>query len=180
MAISDTFSNLRKRYSQDNPEAMRNPWILGGLGLVATFLTVNAVFIFFAITTSPGLVTEDYYDQGRDYEENVLKIMAAQDALNWDTKLALPGKILVQQADTYRFSAVDSRGIPIMDADVSVVAYRPSDADADFKVRLDQAAPGQYQALIAFPLPGIWDLNITVKDGENTFAMSHRVSAQLP
>lgn len=180
MAISDTLSNLRKRYSQDNPEAMRNPWILGGLGLVATFLTVNAVFIYFAITTSPGLVTEDYYDRGRDYEENVLKIMAAQDALNWDTKLAIPEQITTRQPDTFRFSAVDSRGIPIMDADVSVVAYRPSDADADFKIRLDQAAPGQYQALIAFPLPGIWDLNITVKDGEHTFAMSHRVSAQLP
>ncbi|HEB93497.1 MAG TPA: nitrogen fixation protein FixH [Gammaproteobacteria bacterium] len=180
MAISNTFSTLRKRYSQDNPEAMRNPWILGGLGLVATFLTVNAVFIYFAITTSPGLVTEDYYDRGRDYEENVLKIMAAQDALNWETKLAIPAKITIQEPDTYRFSAVDSRGIPIMDADVSVVAYRPSDADADFKVALNQAAPGQYQARIAFPLPGIWDLNITVNDGENTFTMSHRVSAQLP
>ncbi len=179
MAISDTLSNLRKRYSQDNPEAMRNPWILAGLGLIATFITVNAVFIFFAITTSPGLVTEDYYDRGRDYEENVLKIMAAQDALNWDTKLAIPAQITTRQPDTFRFSAVDSRGIPIMDADVSVVAYRPSDADADFKIRLDQAAPGQYQALIAFPLPGIWDLNITVKDGENTFNMSHRISAHL-
>jgi len=180
VAISHTLSNLRKRYSQDNPEAMRNPWILGGIGLIATFFTVNAVFIYLAITTSPGLVTKDYYDKGREYEENVLKIMAAQNALNWDTKLALPAQIITRQPDTFRFSAVDSRGIPIMDADVSVVAYRPSDADADFKVRLNQAAPGQYQALIAFPLPGIWDLNITVKNGEETFVMSHRISAQLP
>ncbi len=180
MAISNTLSNLRKRYSQDNPQAMRNPWILGGIGLISMFFAFNAVFIYLAITTSPGLVTEDYYDQGRNYEENVLKIMAAQNALNWDTKLALPAQIITQQPDTFRFSAVDARGLPIMDADVSVVAYRPSDADADFKVRLDQAAPGQYQALIAFPLPGIWDLNITVKDGEDTFVMSHRISAQLP
>jgi len=180
VAISNTLSNLRKRYSQENREAMRNPWILGGIGLISTFLTVNAIFIYLAITTSPGLVMEDYYDKGRAYEENVLKIMAAQNALNWDTKLALPAQIITQQPDTFRFSAVDSRGLPIMDADVSVVAYRPSDAEADFRVRLDQAAPGQYQALIAFPLPGIWDLNITVKNGEDTFAMSHRISAQLP
>ncbi len=180
MAISDTLSNLRKRYSQENRDAMRNPWILGGIGLVGMFFAFNAVFIYLAITTSPGLVTEDYYDKGRNYEENMLKIMAAQNALNWDTKLALPAQIITQQPDTFRFSAVDARGLPIMDADVSVVAYRPSDADADFKVRLNQAAPGQYQALIAFPLPGIWDLNITVKDGENTFTMTHRISAQLP
>lgn len=180
MAISQTLNNFRKRYSQDNPEAMRNPWILGGLGLIGVFLLVNAVFIYYAITTSPGLVTEDYYDKGRNYEDNVLKIIAAQNALQWETKLAVPGSILIHQPDMFRFSAVDSRGLPIMDADVSLVAYRPSDADADFKVRLNQVAPGQYQASIAFPLPGIWDLNITVLDGDNTFNMSHRISAQLP
>ncbi len=180
MAIAQNLSNLRKRYSQDNPQAMRNPWVLAGMGMVSTFLLVNAVFIYYAITTSPGLVVEDYYDQGRDYENNVMKIMAAQNALNWETKLAIPGRIFTERADTFRFSAVDSRGVPIMDADVSVVAYRPSDADADFKVRLNQAAPGQYQALIAFPLPGIWDLNITVVNGEDTFNMSHRISAHLP
>ncbi len=179
MAISQSLNNLRKRYSQDNPQAHRNPWVLAGMGLIATFLLVNATFIYYAITTSPGLVTEDYYDQGQDYENNMMKIMAAQNALQWETKLAVPGHILTEQPDMFRFSAVDSRGVPIMDADVSVVAYRPSDADADFKVHLNQAAPGQYQALIAFPLPGIWDLNITVINGEETFNMSHRVSAHL-
>jgi len=179
VAISKTLSKLRNRYSQDNPQAMRNPWILGWMGIIGMFFAFNAVFIYFAITTNPGLVTEDYYDQGRAYEENVLKIRAAQEALNWETKLAIPGKIITNRPDTIRFSAVDSRGLPIMDADVSVVAYRPSDADADFKVRLAQAAPGQYQALIAFPLPGIWDLNVKVVDGENTFEASHRISAHL-
>lgn len=179
MAISETLFNFRNRYSQDNPQAMRNPWIIGGLGLIGMFFAFNAVFIYFAITTSPGLVTEDYYDRGQNYEENVQKIIAAQNALKWQTKLAVPSRIIINQPDTFRFSAVDSRGIPVMDADVSVVAYRPSDADADFKVALNQVAPGQYQALIAFPLPGIWDLNFTVKDGENTFKESRRISAQL-
>lgn len=180
MPITQSLTNLRNRYSQDNPQAMRNPWVLAGMGLIATFLLVNAVFIYYAITTNPGLVVEDYYDKGREYEDNVMKIRAAQNALQWETQVAVPTKILTAQPDIFRFSAVDSRGVPIMDADVSVVAYRPSDADADFKVRLNQVAPGQYQALIAFPLPGIWDLNFHVNDGENTFDLSHRISAQLP
>ena len=179
MAISETLYNFRKRYSQDNPQAMRNPWILGGLGLIGMFFAFNAVFIYLAITTNPGLVTEDYYDKGRDYEENVVKIITAQNALKWKTKLATPEQIIINRPDIFHFSAVDARGIPIMDADVSVVAYRPSDADADFKIILNQVAPGQYQARIAFLLPGIWDLNFTVKDGENTFNMSRRISALL-
>ena len=179
MAISETFSNFRKRYSQDNTQAMRNPWIIGWLGIIGLFFAFNAVFIYLAITTSPGLVTEDYYEQGRNFEENTQKIFAAQNALKWETKLAVPSQIIINHPDTFRFSAVDSNGRPIMGADVSVVAYRPSDANADFMVQLNQAAPGQYQSLMAFPLPGIWDLNFTIKDGENTFKLSRRISAQL-
>lgn len=178
MTITQTLSKLKNRYSQSNPQALRNPWILAWLGTVVVFLTVNAVFVTFAITTNPGLVDEDYFEKGRDYEQNISKLIAAQDALQWETKLAVPEKIFVTQPDTYRFSAVDARGIPIMDANVQLTAYRPSDADADFVVPLNQVAPGQYQATINLPLPGIWDLKIQVLNGEEHFEMTRRVSAQ--
>lgn len=177
MAIADTLAHLRRRYSQDNPQALRNPWIIGWLGIIVMFLSINAVFIYLAITTSPGLVTEDYYEKGQQYEQNVLKLMAAQQTLQWETKLAVPGQIVSRQTGIYRFSAVDVRGVPVMDADVQLVAYRPSDADADIRVDMNQVAPGQYEARLALPLPGLWDLNITVKNGGDEFRLSHRISA---
>ncbi len=177
MAITDTFAQLRRRYSQDNPQALRNPWIIGWLGIIVMFLAFNAVFIYLAITTNPGLVTEDYYEKGQQYEHNVLKLMAAQKALQWETKLAIPAQIVTRQTGVYRFSAVDARGVPIIDADVQLVAYRPSDADADILAPMNQVAPGQYETRLALPLPGLWDLNITVKNGDDEFHLSHRISA---
>ena len=54
-----------KKISQDNPNAWRNPWVLGWLALVAVVLVVNAVMITIAFVTNPGLVTEDYYEKGQ-------------------------------------------------------------------------------------------------------------------
>jgi nitrogen fixation protein FixH len=146
--------------------------------VIGVFLLVNLIFIIFAYVTNPGLVTEDYYDKGQAYEQNILKIRAAQAALRWETKLATPEAIVVNRPDTYRFSAVDHRGIPVMDAEVTMVAYRPSDADADIHLPLRQVAPGQYQAELGLPLPGIWDINITVIDGDKRYETGRRVMAQ--
>ncbi|NOZ53587.1 MAG: FixH family protein [Gammaproteobacteria bacterium] len=170
----------RKRYSQDNPQALRNPWVIGWLGVVVLFLTVNAVFIVLSIVTSPGLVVEDYYEQGRQFEDNASKLFAARNALQWQTKLEIPEYIRVNTPDIYRFSAVDLRGLPIKNAEVNLVAYRPSNAGADFTTALYQYAPGLYQASIHFPLPGIWDLNIHVQREADNYQQTHRISVSAP
>ena len=131
MNINQTLTNLRQKYSQSNPQAMRNPWAIAWLAVVAVFLSVNVVFFILAWATSPGLVVQDYYEQGREYEQNALKIQAAQNRLNWETRLEIPQNIVLNSSDMYRFSAVDRRGLPIAGAAVKLFAYRPSDADAD-------------------------------------------------
>ncbi|MCW8847766.1 MAG: FixH family protein, partial [Sedimenticola sp.] len=51
----------------------RNPWVLGWVGLVVVFLLANFVMIYLAITKNPGLVVDNYYERGQDYEKNMLK-----------------------------------------------------------------------------------------------------------
>lgn len=180
MAITQALSSFRKRYSQDNREAMRNPWFLALLGVIGVFLVVNVVFVVFAVTSNPGLVADDYYEQGRAYEKNVVTRLTARNNLNWETKFELPKQIYTNTADVFRFSAVDSRGVSIMDADVKFVLYRPSDANADFAKTVNQIAPGLYQTRLEFPLPGIWDLNIKVTHGEDVYHHSHRINVLTP
>jgi len=167
-------------YSQSNKEAMRNPWFLALIGLVAVFLIVNIVFITFAITSNPGLVADDYYEKGREYEKNVVTRLAARNNLKWETKMEIPKQIYTNRPDVYRFSAVDSRGVSIMDADVKFVIYRPSDADADFVKPVEQIAPGLYQTKLNFPLPGIWDINLKVTHGEAVYHQTQRISVLRP
>ncbi len=176
MNMSKAFTNLRQKYSQSNSQAMRNPWVIGWIGVVVVFLAVNILFFIVAWVSSPGLVVKDYYEQGRQYEKNALKIMAAQNQLNWETRLEIPQSIVRNNLDVYRFSAVDSRGLPIKGAQVNLFAYRPSDAGADFVTPLQEIAPGLYQADIGFPLPGAWDLQVKVQSGDDGYQMAHRVS----
>ncbi len=178
MSISQVIDNVRQKYSQSNKEAMRNPWVLGWIGLLITFVTMNFVFIAFAFITSPGLVTEDYYEKGRKYEENVIKMMAARNNLKWETNLEIPRSFTVNKTDVIRFNAVDSRGLPIENANVEVMAYRPSDADEDFIVKLENIGPGIYQAYIGFPLKGIWDLKLKVERDGDALEMEHRISVK--
>jgi len=164
-----------RHISQSNKESLRNPWFLGLLGIVAIFFAVNIVFIIFAITSNPGLVVDDYYEKGRDYEKNVITRLAARDRLHWQTKLEIPGVVYTHSSDIFRFSAVDSRGVSIDDAAVKIIAYRPSNAGADFTQTLDQIAPGLYQSKLQFPLPGVWDINVKVVLGADIFYQKQRI-----
>ncbi|HEC19420.1 MAG TPA: nitrogen fixation protein FixH [Gammaproteobacteria bacterium] len=166
------------RISQDNKDALRNPWFLSLLGIIAVFLLVNATFIVFAVSSSPGLVADDYYEQGREYEMRGITRLAARNKLNWTTKLEIPAQIYADTPAMYRFSAVDSRGVSIMDADVKFIMYRPSDANADFVKPVQQIAPGLYQTRLSFPLPGIWDINLKVSRGDDVYYQTRRVAVQ--
>lgn len=180
MNITQTIDSVKKRYSQSNRDAVRNPWFLGWMVLVAVFLLVNFIFVIFAVTTNPGLVTEDFYEQGREYEKNAIKLHAARNALQWETRLEIPEHILPNTAGVYRFSAVDKRGLPIKDAAVELQAYRPSDASADFVTPLVQIAGGLYQSRVSFSLPGVWDITVKARHGESEFQQTHRISVIKP
>ena len=175
MNVSQTVNKLRARYSQDNPEAFRNPWVIGWIAIIVVFLVVNALFVIMAVVSSPGLVTEDYYEKGRQYEENALKMMAAEKAMQWEMNFEVPNELIVDRPEVFRFSAVDNRGLPIKNAKVNVLAYRPSNADADFVTLLEEIAPGLYQADISFSLPGIWDVNLQISHGEKNYRLTRRI-----
>ena len=175
MELTQKLASIRQNYSQHNRNARQNPWFLAFLGLIAIFLIVNLIFVAFAISSNPGLVSDDYYNQGREYEKNVVTRIKARNSLNWTANFEIPDKIQINTPAMVRFSAVDSRGASIIDADVKLIVYRPSDAGADFTKTVPQIAPGLYQTNLTLDLPGTWDLNIKVTQGEAVYHNSHRV-----
>ncbi len=177
MSISQTVNKLRLRYSQDNPEAWRNPWVIAWMAIIVVFLVVNALFVIVAVVSSPGLVVENYYEKGRMYEKNALKILAAEKAMQWEMHFEVPKELKVGRPEVFRFSVVDTRGLPIQSAKVNVTAYRPSDAKADFVTLFEEIAPGLYQADIKFSLPGIWDVNLHITHGEKNYRLTRRITA---
>lgn len=165
-----------KRISQDNPHAWRNPWVLGWIALVVVVLAVNIGMISLAFITNPGLVTEDYYEKGIEYEENFSKRRAARNALGWSYKTDFPTSPVLNTDELYRFSIVDKVGRPLSDARVNFSVYRASDVSADFNVSMLEVAPGIYQAKVNYPLKGFWEITVQIQRGEDQFDFNRRTS----
>jgi nitrogen fixation protein FixH len=162
--------------SQDNKEAMRNPWVLGWLGLLITVVAVNVVFIVTAFKTNPGLVDRDYYEKGRYHDNNYQKKLEARNRLGWKIELTTPGSIVINQPGNFSVNISDRIGNPLKDAKVLLHAYRPSDSSADMKIELTPLTTGVFQEKIQLPLKGAWDLNVTVTQGEETLEISRRIN----
>lgn len=162
--------------SQDNPKGSRNPWPIALASLIVIVVLVNVTFITLAITTNPGLVTADYYEKGRHFEETVIKRAAARKSLGWTYSADFPTQPVINRPHTYRFTIVDKAGAPLSHADVILKAYRPSDANADFAVAMTEPGPGIYETDIRFPLKGMWDITIKISHGQDDYDFTRRAS----
>ena len=166
--------------SQNNPRALRNPWVLGWIALVVVVLGVNAGMITTAIVTNPGLVDKNYYEEGRQLERNITKNEAARNALGWQIKLDQPSRSVMGQEAVYHFTAYSSIGLPLNKLAPTLTAYRPSDANADFTMTMKEIGPGQYEARPVFPLKGAWDVSVNVKHQEHDFKLAEKRIAVRP
>ncbi len=175
MAISNTLLNIKRRYSQSNPQATRNPWFLAWVALVVLVLTVNLIFYLFALSSDPGLVEEDYYEQGRAYERTAKSRQERQASLRWQTRLNIADVARVGEPFSVMFYVDDAKGLPLSDAQVQLHAYRPSDADADQYLTLEPIAAGAYQGQLSLTLVGVWELRIAVHYGDDRYELVRRI-----
>ncbi|MCU7938491.1 MAG: FixH family protein [gamma proteobacterium symbiont of Bathyaustriella thionipta] len=142
----------------------KSPWLIGWLLLVIVVLAVNAFMIFQSINNFPGLVVDDFYDRGQDYEENINKKLENNE--KWDTAFQLP-EVYLNKPVTINFTIKDKTGTLSSVEKMTMFAYRPSDAKKDFSEPMTLAENKKnYQATMTFDSKGKWDLLAsTVIDG---------------
>jgi nitrogen fixation protein FixH len=161
--------------SQSNKEPLKNPWVLGMLLFLATFLTANAIFIYLAFKSPPNLVVEDFYERGEHYIE-AQKLVEKQKALGWTGLIMAPAMTRVNQHQLYEVLLQGKHSIALVLDSVILHAYRPSDARADFSVEMLNSKPGMYGADVSFNLPGIWDVIIVATVDEHEFLVTKRLT----
>ncbi len=160
--------------SQSNKEAFRNPWVIGWIVLVVVVFAVNAGMIVTAFTTNPGLVQDDYYEQGKSYERTVQQLMETRHRLGW--RLALDsGTVTVGQPARLQVMVQSQEGAPVTGLGGRVQLYRPSDRSQDAVIPLQEVAPGEYQAHYTVMLKGVWDLIVTLQQGEDLYTAEERI-----
>jgi nitrogen fixation protein FixH len=158
--------------------ALRSPWVLAWLGLLVTVLAVNLVFIYFAITTNPGLVNANYYERGQEYEKTMISRLARDPG--WLMRADIPQPLTVGVEESIRLVLVDRAGQPVDVDEATFFAYRPSDVSRDFSIPMIREGEGRYLVRTSFPLIGVWDTLIAVKTGEDEYSVGERVNVARP
>jgi len=160
--------------------AWRSPWVIGWLALLGVVLAVNAVMIFLAFATNPGLVRADYYEGGREVERTIASRL--EEGPGWTMTIDTPEGVQEDRVTVVRFFVVDKAGQPATPEAVTYYAYRPSDVSLDFALPMVEEAPGRYAVEVRFPLSGIWDTLVAARagEGDGEYSLSQRVSVSRP
>ncbi len=138
------------------------PWVfVGGMGVV---VVVNAILVWFALTTFTGVSTPRAFDRGRTYND-VLAEAARQDALGWATSVRFAEAVLEVEAR-------DAAGASLSGV-LSGVLHRPLSGE-DEPLVFRAVAPGRWQA-VAAPRPGLWEARLVLRNASGRIDIRHRL-----
>ena len=138
---------------------------LGFFGVVAA---VDAAFVYTAIRTHSGLVTEQAYEKGLAYNETLSKARSQPQ---------------VRQTASYtngvfRWTIADEKGNPVTGAKVDVSFFRPVKDGSDFKAGMTETAAGTYEIKPAFPLNGLWTAELDAKWNDKQYQTTKEIIAK--
>jgi nitrogen fixation protein FixH len=147
--------------------------LLAMLAMFGTVIAVNAVFVYLAIGTFTGVTTVNPFQEGLAYNE-VLAARDAQRDLGWQSEVALTR--LDAGADRITLQISDAEGQPVDGLGLSGGLRRPTHAGMDQALAWREVSPGSYEAEVALPARGNWDLALAAGDGRNPpFEMKARL-----
>ena len=139
----------------------KSPLLLAWLFLVLTAMAGTIYMVIQANSGFPGLVVDDFYERGQDYEENIHKKFENNE--KWTTEFQTD-EIYLNKATVISISITDNAGIPAKPEGVTLFAYRPSNSKKDFSVPMKLSADKRtYQANMTFDVKGKWDLLASIK-----------------
>ncbi len=151
-----------------------NPWVLGMIGFLIVFVMANVYMIYLSSSGGPGLVVDNYYERGEHYEKNMLKRIA-QDP-GWSMSLASPEPITVAKKQIVNITVQDNEGKPVNRDEVVFRVYRPSDKSKDFSLPMQRIDDGLYEVAVSFPLPGVWDLLVSLPNKDYEVNLPQRIN----
>jgi len=138
----------------------KSPWVIGWLLLVATVLGVNIYMIMQSMNEFPGLVVDDFYERGQDYEENIHKKLDNNNL--WKTSFDYQQIHLNQPADI-QFVITDQQGNTANIEKMTLYLYRPANAKKDFSLPMKATEKiNTWHTSVTFDSKGKWDMLVSV------------------
>jgi nitrogen fixation protein FixH len=140
-----------KHQSNISSKTGRNVF-LSILAFFIIFASADAYFIYKAVSTNTGLITENAYEKGLNYNKTLEKL-EKQNQSGIKSKAFYKDGFL-----TYHLHDINNK--PITNAIVKAEIIRPIKVGYDFNRSLQHIQNGLYKSKIDFPLKGLWTIKI--------------------
>ncbi|OOY99922.1 FixH family protein [Solemya velum gill symbiont] len=109
----------------------------------------------------PGTVPYDYQKKEALYNQ-YLKQVEEQQARGWRVRKGWRTAPVVGQPQLFLLEVRDAEDQPVSGATVSGTFIRPSNSEHDFSFSMRPDSPGFYVVELEMPLPGVWNLVVTI------------------
>jgi nitrogen fixation protein FixH len=147
------------------------------VGVFAVVLAVNLVFMFSAVHTFSGLSTEQAYDKGLKYNQEIAHAKQQQ-MLGWTVSTEVranePNGTALHNADIV-VTFLDKDGHPVTGLAAKADFIRPTSEGHDSSAALAEQGQGRYMVAVALPFGGQWDLTVTAGRGDLSYQFAQRI-----
>jgi len=145
-------------------------WLLAFFGVI---FAANAVFIYLALGTFPGVVVESSYEAGQAYNQEIAAAKA-QAGLNWQVSSEFHrsggdgGRLVV--------TAREPDGAPLYGVELNAMLRNPVHDGADMRVTFTADGGGRYIGEVDSLAAGNWTLVLLIsQEGERKFKSENRI-----
>jgi len=113
----------------------------------------------------PGVVARDYQKKESLYNQ-YLEQVERQEQRGWQVSKGWLEQPQAGEDNVFQVRVTERDGAPVEFAQVSGVFQRPADSRLDQVFAMQEIQPGLYRAEIGLPQPGLWNLVLQVRRGE--------------
>jgi nitrogen fixation protein FixH len=150
--------------NMQDPKAITGKTVLVWLlGFFAVIFTANAIFIWLALGSFPGVVVESSYKAGQAYNQDIAEAKA-QSERGWQVEAGL-----VRTTETnarVEVSALDKANTPLAGLVFTATLRHPTHENGDVVVPLSEGSPGVYAAEVPRVSAGNWNLVLEARRGD--------------
>lgn len=138
------------------------------LAFFGTILIVDSAFVYTALRTHSGEVTEQAYEKGLAYNQTLEKARE-QPQLSERARYDAP---------VFRWQLNNPDGTAVSGAAVNVTFLRPVAQGSDFTISLQETAPGLYEAKPVFSHKGLWTAKLDARWNNQQYQTTQDIIAR--
>lgn len=113
----------------------------------------------------PGTIARDYQKKEALYNEYLAQVKR-QNERGWKVDKGWLQQPVAGASAAFQVRVLQADDAPVSSAQVTGVFLRPSDSRKDMPFDMQEVEPGLYRVVLTLAEPGVWDLLLTVKRGE--------------